>query len=94
MKYFIFLDDASNIIYLLQTDTSTMLNDAVEVSKEDFDIVNQHIGIYNFQYIDGVIINKGKNVIKEPPEVSIEQEILYSINMLIELQADLLGGAI
>ncbi len=96
MKYYMFLDESKNIIYLLETNNSTQMFGGIEISQEDYLLLNANVNRYKYQYIEDKIVNVGEVVIETPLSVEEQElvEIAESINLLVELQADLLGGAI
>lgn len=96
MRYFIVLDNENNIISLHSGNNfMSILSNIVEVSEEDFNLIQ--FGTYRYKYENGKIVNLGV-IPKEDIALSVEEqkliEIADNIDMLIELQADILGGAI
>lgn len=96
MNFYIILDDEGNIIGLhASSNFETKLADTVNISQDDFNLLQ--LNKYTYKYVDAQIINTGKKPEVEIP-ISIEEqkivEIADNVSLLIELQADLIGGAI
>lgn len=97
MRYFIVLDDLNNIVSFYSTNNfNSIIKNTVEVSVEDYKVLKLNPN-YNYQYVNGVIINVGAKPIEteEQPltdELQKLTAILDNVNLLVELQADTLGG--
>jgi serine phosphatase RsbU (regulator of sigma subunit) len=91
-----FLDMNNNVLYLLETSNETQMSGGIEISQEDYLLLTNHMNKYRYQYIENKIVNVGEVVIETPLSVEEQKlvEIAESINLLVELQADLIGGAI
>lgn len=92
MKYYIILDNENNVIGLHATSNfDTKLTNTIEISQDDYNLLKFYE--YRYKYENGSIVNLGK-VPEAENDIPIEQKVLDGINLLIELQADMIGGAI
>ena len=93
MRYFIVLDSTGKIIRKYETSSfDSQISNTVEVSKTDYDTID--FSTYIYMYVDGTITNVGTVPVIPDETIPVNEQILEGINLLLELQADMLGGAI
>ena len=97
MKYFIVLDNSSNITgFYATSDPNTKIANTIEILESDYGFLQSH-PYYDYKYIEGEIVNIGVKQIQTEP-LSVEEqkltEISDNISLLVELQADMIGGAV